>query len=391
MRVDLCLQRPELRFAEVDLLSAHGRHQLLDFPHQMGKRRRQILHLAHAGDRLVDKVICVFLERLHRGNQVMNGAGEDSGKQHAHRQRCCHNRNRRRAEQLGNLAQAVGDDILHKAHAYHAPVAARQRLDGVDHGADHVAAVVERGNECGVLLLEIGIDQLLLRMVDDISLHVLQEAVAALPDADAVDIGGNVAAADIDCHPLFPFACIHRADDRHDPRIVALEQRHNVRRGDIALLIDIQHCPVERQVFQNDRAHLMIQAVAAHQMPRLVVNGHGDDIGADFQKGIEKMLPVLRRRDQLGSENLHDVVHVSEVAVDRACHLRNGAPAVGLRVADQRLLIRPQKERNRAPENPDHDRRQRQNHDLVHAEASLFHARAPFCSRSCRILAGETP
>ena len=228
-------------------------------------------------------------------------------------------------------------------------------------------------------------------MVDDISLHVLQEAVAALPDADAVDIGGNVAAADIDCHPLFPFACIHRADDRHDPRIVALEQRHNVRRGDIALLIDIQHCPVERQVFQNDRAHLMIQAVAAHQMPRLVVNGHGDDIGADFQKGIEKMLPVLRRRDQLGSENLHDVVHVSEVAVDRACHLRNGAPAVGLRVADQRLLIRPQKERNRAPENPDHDRRQRQDHDLVHTEALFLHARSPFRSRSCRIFAGESP
>lgn len=172
-----------------------------------------------------------------------------------------------------------------------------------------------------------------------------------------VDIGGNVAAADIDCHPLFPFACIHRADDRHDPRIVALEQRHNVRRGDIALLIDIQHCPVERQVFQNDRAHLMIQAVAAHQMPRLVVNGHGDDIGADFQKGIEKMLPVLRRRDQLGSENLHDVVHVSEVAVDRACHLRNGAPArrsarCGSETADtsaERTQSRTRESRPRSP------------------------------------------
>ena len=37
MRVDLRLQGSELRFAEVHLFGAHGRHQLLDFPHHVRK------------------------------------------------------------------------------------------------------------------------------------------------------------------------------------------------------------------------------------------------------------------------------------------------------------------------------------------------------------------
>ena len=78
MRVDLRLQGSELRFAEVHLFGAHGRHQLLDLPHHVRKRGRQILHLAHAGDWLIDKIVRVFLKLRHRGNEVVDRPGEDS-------------------------------------------------------------------------------------------------------------------------------------------------------------------------------------------------------------------------------------------------------------------------------------------------------------------------
>ena len=78
MRVDLRLQGSELRFAEVHLFGAHGRHQLLDLPHHVRKRGRQILHLAHAGDWLIDKIVRIFLKLRHRRNQVMNRPGKNS-------------------------------------------------------------------------------------------------------------------------------------------------------------------------------------------------------------------------------------------------------------------------------------------------------------------------
>ena len=75
MRVDLRLQCSELRFAEVHLFGAHGRHQLLDFPHHVRKRGRQILH---AGDWLIDKIVRVLLKLRHRGNKVVNRPGKNS-------------------------------------------------------------------------------------------------------------------------------------------------------------------------------------------------------------------------------------------------------------------------------------------------------------------------
>ena len=95
-------------------------------------------------------------------------------------------------------------------------------------------------------------------MVDDVSVRVFEKAVAPLADADAVNIGGNVRAADVDRHPFFPFARVHRADDRHDPRIVPLKKRHHVRRGDIAVCVYIQHRPVKGQIFPHDRPHLVV-------------------------------------------------------------------------------------------------------------------------------------
>ena len=48
--------------------------------------------------------------------------------------------------------------------------------------------VGEGGGQRGILAFQIGIDELLLGMVNQIPLHVLQEAVAPLADADAVDV-----------------------------------------------------------------------------------------------------------------------------------------------------------------------------------------------------------
>ena len=83
MRVYLRLQGLELRLAEVDLLLAHGGHQLLYAQHHVLEGVRELLHLARAADGAVGEVVGVGLEALHGRGQAAQGLADEPREQPA--------------------------------------------------------------------------------------------------------------------------------------------------------------------------------------------------------------------------------------------------------------------------------------------------------------------
>ena len=83
--------------------------------------------------------------------------------------------------------------------------------------------ITAASDERRVLPLEVGIDELLLRVIDDVAALVHQEAVAVLADADVVQVGGNAAEADVQRDPFLAARRIERRNERDDPRIIALK------------------------------------------------------------------------------------------------------------------------------------------------------------------------
>ena len=79
MWVNLRLQGLELGLAQINLLLAHGGHQLLDAPHHMAERVRQVLHLPRAAHGVERKVIGILLKRLHCVLQLLERAGQQAG------------------------------------------------------------------------------------------------------------------------------------------------------------------------------------------------------------------------------------------------------------------------------------------------------------------------
>ena len=57
MRVDLRLKRLQLGLAQIDLLAAHRDHELLDLSDHVAEGGREVLHLAHARDRLIGEIV----------------------------------------------------------------------------------------------------------------------------------------------------------------------------------------------------------------------------------------------------------------------------------------------------------------------------------------------
>ena len=177
----------------------------------------------------------------------------------------CQDDQRRQQQDPAQIPQALGDQFLHEAHAHDLPSSVIETLHGVDHVVRRVGAVFKGLYHIRILGLQIGVDQLLLRMIDDIAVRIHQKAVASSADADAVDICRDVAAADIQSHPPFRSDQPDRPDHGDDPGVAALKQRDDMGRGYISVLIvshfiRLEGC-VELQVFP----HISQQAVAVNQ------------------------------------------------------------------------------------------------------------------------------
>ena len=195
---------------------------------------------------------------------------------------------------MHDLPQAVGDQLLEGADAHHPPDAVFQGLDGVDGAPLHMRPVRKGGRQGGVFAFQLGIDELLLGVVNQVPLRVLQEAVAPLADAHAADIGGDVGATHVHGDVPLPFSGEGRADDGHDPGIVLHENRHHMRRGNEAALVKFPLVRVEGKVLQDILPQTAAKAVAVAHFPLRVVGGDGHHVGADLQKRLEPRLPFLR-------------------------------------------------------------------------------------------------
>ena len=240
--------------------------------------------------------------------------------------------------------------------------------------------VGEGGGQRGILAFQIGIDELLLGMVNQIPLRVFQEAVAPLADAHAADVGGDVGAAHVHGDVPLPLSGGGRADDGHDPWVILRENRHDVGRGYIAALIKFPLVRVEGEVLQNILPQTAAKAVAVAHFPLRVVGGDGHHIGADFQKRLEPRLPFLRGQLQVAGQQRHRVVHILQVFVHGAAGLGDGLTAGGLGVAQQRPAVGLHEDQIGAQKHAHRNRRERERHDEIHAESLFLHALASFCS-----------
>ena len=240
--------------------------------------------------------------------------------------------------------------------------------------------VRERGRQVGILAFQLGIDELLLGVVNQVPLRVLQEAVAPLADAHAADIGGNIGAAHVHGDVPLPLSGGSGADDGHDPGIVLHENRHHMRRGNEAALVKRPLVRVKGEVLQDILPQTAAKAVAVAHFPLRVVGGDGHHVGADLQKRLEPGFPFLRRQVEITGQQRHRVVHVLQVFVHGAAGLGDGLTAGGLGVAQQRLTVGLHKDQIGAQKHAHRNRREREHHDKIHAETLFLHALASFCS-----------
>ena len=85
-------------------------------------------------------------------------------------------------------------------------------------------------------------------MINDVPIHVHQIAVSAPADAAVADIGGNIAAADIQRDPAITAFFLQRGDHRDNPGINILKKGHYMRRGDISVRLGKKALQIQREI-----------------------------------------------------------------------------------------------------------------------------------------------
>ena len=296
-------------------------------------------------------------------------------------------------QNAADLLHALGDELLDEAHTDNAPMAVFQRGERIDHAAALVAAVRQARDERCVLPLEVGIDELLLRVIDDVAALVHQEAVAVLADADVVQVGRNAAEADVQRDPFLAARRIERRNERDDPRIIALKDRGHMRRGDIAVGIVVHFIGIKRKILINLRA-LCPARPAVHKPARRVIGRDGHNVRPDLQEGGKEVVPVLPRILELSLEQLHEAVDIVQIVLDRLAYLGDGLARRGLHAPDERALICLQEHGHGSQHDGRDGTDERQHQNGCHAQAASFPRHAPSPPRSLsarRSCAGETP
>ena len=368
VRVDLGLERLELGLSQVDLLTAHRVHELLDFHHHMAEGFRELLHLHHAAHRHVGKAPGTLFKLAHGPGQTLERPGQGPGDDDAAKQRRQEDGRRCQGQQAEILPDAGGDQLIDIAHAHHPPGTSLHRVDDVDHIVVIVCAVGQPRQGGGVLLLELGVDELLLGMVEDITL-IHQKAVAVLADADVVDIGRDGAKPQIQRHPGLLAAALQGGNHGDHPGIPAFEDRLHMGLGDIARLVLLQLLDLKGEVFIDHRPRLVIQGAAVQQRAAFVVGSHRRHIRANAQQILKKLLPggVLPAGSlQGGFDQVHYPVHIRDVVRHSVAHLLYSLARRGLGAAHQRALVSAEKERHGKHHHPQHHAGDDQHQNAAH-------------------------
>ena len=392
MRIDLGLQGTQLRFPQIDFFLANRFHQLLHFEHEVTERDGEMADFPY-GDlrRIIVKPVGVLFKLRHGVFQIPKRMGEHGTHDRADQECCQEYQSSENQENRSELPQTFGQKFLQKTDTDQPPLAVAQGLDGIDHQPFHIASVFQRGDSNRVLCFEIGIDQLLLRMIDDVPVRVHQIAVSAPADAAVADVGGDIAAADVQSDPaLAAFLLqVQTGDHGDDPGIYILKKGHNVRRGDISVRLGKKALQIQREidaVRPGSRRRTEI-AVAVGKISRRIIGRHRDDIRTGAEKDIKEVCPPLFRVGHFLLQGAHHGVDFREIVVDGAADLGYGAEAVRPGGSDELLLVSPRKEKNRAGQNKEHNGQIRERKKTAHANTAIFHT----VSSVWRILAGLVP
>ena len=396
MGVDLGLQRLEFGLAQVNLLLAHRDHQLLDAQHHMAEGVRKLPHLPRAAHRVVGEVVGVGLKALHRTGQAAQRPCQQAGQHPAGQQRAGQHQRAQHAGKLQHFGHVAVHQLVHIAHAHHAPAAAAHAVDAGDDRAVVVYAVVQPGQGGGVLAFQAGVDQLLLRVVDKVAGVVQQKAVAARADADIVDVAGQARKAQIQRDPLRRAFAVQPGGHGHDPGVVTVKDGRHMRRGHEHIRPGAGALVVKREVGRDLLLGVPPQGPAVQQLPGGVVAGHVDHIGPEVQKGVEhRVAPRLGLAQRL-PDNVHRLGHIAQVVFHRVGHLRNRLRAAGAGVLHNGAAVAVQKQRNAQKQDDRHHAHHHRDQDAGDAHpraarrAAHGCASAPACRRR-RSALGDSP
>ena len=229
-------------------------------------------------------------------------------------------------------------------------------------------------------------------MVDHVAALIHQVTVAVLTDADVVDRCGQLLEAQIYRKPTAAAAVPrHSADDRDDPRVVAVKDRLYMRRADVAMPQAPGRGQVKGEVAQYVRFWRAARlGPAVQQTAAFVVSRDGCDLGPGCQKGIQKCVPHRRFTVKLFQHDADGAVHRVDVVIHRACDLADDLGTVRARALHNSTAVAAQKQRG-AEDQRRHghagDQRCRQDYGAGRA----LHGRASPAARARRSATGDVP
>ena len=390
MRIDLCLQSTELRFPQIDFFLADRFHQLLNLEHEVTERTGKVTDFPYSYlRRLIVEPVGVLFKLFHGVFQIPQRMGEHSTHDSADQEGRQQYQSSKNQENRAELPQTFGQKFLQETDTDQPPLTIVQGLDGIDHHPLHIASVFQGGDQGGVLCFEIGIDQLLLRMINDVPVRVHQIAISTAADAAVADIGGNIAAADVQSDPVLAAFFLQRGNYRDDPGIYILEKGHNVRRGDVSVRFGKKALQIQREIDSvrpGSRRRTEV-AVAVGKISRRIISRHCNDIRTGAKKDVKKVCPLFFGIGHFLLQGAHHGVDFREIVVDGAADLRHGTEAVCPRSSYELLLVCPRKEKNRAGQNKEDNGQIREREKTAHANTAILHTD----SSERRILAGLVP
>ena len=227
------------------------------------------------------------------------------------------------------LRHVAVDLLVHIADAHHPPRAALHGLNAVNHTVFLKGIVFGGSKTGGVLAFQPRVDELLLRMIDQIALLVQQKAVAVLADAHVGNGLGDAGKAQVQRHKAGPVRRIDAVDHGDHPGVPALKNSRHMGRGDDAFPHGFHLFRVKGQIGDDVFPRGVLGAPAVQQLASGIVGGDGGDFGAYFQKRLQKIIPLAGRLVHGVGQQRHGVIHLLHVVAHRVRHLTDRLRAAG--------------------------------------------------------------
>ena len=229
-------------------------------------------------------------------------------------------------------------------------------------------------------------------MIDDVPVDVRQVAVAAVADAALADVGGDIAAADIQRDPLISPAFLHPRDHRDDPGVVFFKKSDDMRRGDIAQRLAVQTLKIQREVYTvrfHTRRGTQLR-IAVREPAVRAIGGNRHNLRPCAEKDLKKLFPFFLRIGHFIAQRTHDGFDLGKIMIHRCADLAYGTQTVCPGGLDQLLLIAARKEQDRGSQDEQRDAEDRTDQQRAHANPVLFHT-VSSASALRRSLAGLMP